>query len=222
MKYVYGNGNKERHWPFRVAVSLLVALVGAFVVGGAYLVIDLKKETLENQTLTNTSSIAGVTTNTFETPFFRFQADSGWNLSGKDSGPTKFVFHHRNKTQLLDQELTIHVGTAPEKPRITRVLPISIIEGKRLAQDDIANPCKNYVQNRFNKNVQFVEHDSLSYWCTPDDDQLHLALVQKNGTIQLPFIHQGKTLNYTILYKDLRFDVDMRDITQLLTSFESL
>lgn len=222
MKYMYGKQTKERRWPFRIAMGVLVIVIALIVGTGIYVLGDLKHNDDEVATLSKTSAVAGATTARIETAYFRFIADSGWNFVPRDSNPKKFTYHHQ-KSGLVDQELVIYIDDQiPTIPKTAFALPITILDGKKIAQDDVSIPCKNKVPDRANKNPQLVHYDDLTYWCTPDDTQYSILVVRHGGDHNLPFYHIGKPLSYAITYRDLRFTMDTKDITKLLSTFESL
>ena len=216
-------------------VQLLVLL---FIIGGAYIGVDwLLTNINSSKTVVSSESSATVQSakiNIFQTPYYRFQADSSWRevtdelLSKGDEGFQQYLYRSFDKN-LIEHELWVAVNL-PENYTLqrhnipTRVVPVKIQpDGTISSLGDVSDPCGvELADTDKNQEPHIIVQKEVQYLCNLNavNDYTVVAGVP-GGTNRLPMPHADGKINITLTYRNITATPDSRQFMSILNTFKS-
>ncbi len=221
----------------RVSLVLgILILLGGVGVGVDWLITNIRA----TKTVTSIESSATVQSariNIFQTPYYRFQADSSWrevtdelNLGQSQDGSKQFLYRSYDKN-FIEHELWVTVNLPREQAVVrhnvpTRVLPVSVGEdGSILPLDVVSDPCVEVLpKENPNLEIQTVTQKDISYLCNPNqvnDYTVTAGVPGKDNRILVPQ-KDGERATLTIVYRNITASPDSRQLESILNTFKTL
>jgi hypothetical protein len=182
---------------FSILFACLI-LLGAIGVGVDWLITNISA----TNTVISTESSATVQSariNIFQTPYYRFQADSTWrevtdelNLKDSEDGSEQYLYRSFDKN-FIEHEILVTVNM-PANYQIatnyipTRVVPVRIESDGGLTQiGSVSKPCVDVLPTD-NPNLEphIVVQNEVEYFCNPNEvNDFHVAVGIPGGTTRL-------------------------------------
>lgn len=214
------------------AFVLLVFVVGAYI-GVDWLLTNINSA----KTVVSSESSATVQSakiNIFQTPYYRFQADSSWRevtdelLSRGNEGFEQYLYRSFDKN-FIEHELWVAVNL-PENYALqrhnipTRVIPVQVEGGGTLTQvDSVSDPCGvELAEVDKNQEPHIIIQKEVQYLCNLNavNDYTVVAGIP-GGTNRLPMPHAGEIINITLTYRNITATPDSRQFNSILSTFKS-
>ncbi len=223
--YILGSSRKyNRHYKkykwLKIATGVLLMVMFA---SGAFVGFDIFKDKRRAKPVeSRVQKVVQVASKeTFNTEFFRFDADVGWVFDESVSTKNKFVYRVW-RGPLIEHEFTIYVNVPQFTFEATHVLPVGI-DGNTLLAGPVSEHCKvTYPKKGGNRNPSNVKLANTSLLCNPDDIRYRLILGVVNSGNELKLKREnGQEATYVITYQDLTYSNNGRDISKMVNSFQA-
>lgn len=216
------------------ASMVLVVFAGLYIAGDWVVTTIQSNQTVVSKTSSATVQSAQI--NIFQSPYFRFQADSSWrevsdelNLAPNDSS-LQYLYRSFDGN-FIEHELLVTVNL-PENYKLarhnipTRVMPVRIEQDGSLTQlDAVSAPCAEALPQE-NPNYQphtLVQND-IEYFCNPNQvNDYTVTLGIPGGTSKLAMPHKGQEKSIiTITYRNISPTPDASMFERIVREFKSL
>jgi hypothetical protein len=193
-----------------------------------------------SKTVVSSSSSATVQSaqiNIFQSPYFRFQADSSWrevtdelNLNGAPDGSSQYLYRSFDKN-FIDHELWVTVNL-PEDYKValhnvpTRVLPVRVEQdGSISLLGSVSKPCLDVLQgDKPDVSPQVVKQLDVEYFCNPEqvNDYTIVAGIP-GGSNRIPItLADGEKATITLTYRNIKPVPESSMFERILGNFKVL
>ena len=218
-------------------ISVVVAVIFAGYLGVDRILASIN----ERQTVVSTESNATVQSaqiNIFQTPYFRFQADSNWrevtdelNLANVAAGSHQYLYRGF-EGNFIEHELWVTVNLPQdyilERHNIpTRVLPVRIEpDGTLTVTNSVSETCFDSLPDPEKSNVapRTLTQEEITYYCDPNNvNNYTVAVGVPGGTTRLLMPQSdGESVEVTITYRNVTATPEARQLRSILSTFRSL
>lgn len=175
----------------------------------------------------NTTSVQSVNVSVYRTEYYQFQAPEDWVAVYTESTDKKFVYV-KNKGTLITQKLVVYVNrpaTLREADfKVTNVLPVEMGElGNFINIGEVSSHCSDSWPKDLMRNPSRIEHESVSFICSPDSKQYNVVIGEYNADEEVSSVlSNGNDVSFTIVYSDLTAYPSPGDIYNIVSSFSTL
>lgn len=184
---------------------------------------------------TSNATVQSARINIFQSPYFRFQADSNWrevtdelNLAPNDN--TKQYLYRSFDKNIIEHELWVTVDL-PEDYFLkrhnipTRVMPVTVnADGSVTMLGDVSVPCVETLGPNPSLEPQIVKQDDVEYFCNPNQvNDYTVAVGESGGTTRIKMPQKdGTYVSVAITYRNITATPDARQLTSILETFRTL
>ncbi len=214
----------------------ILAVIAVIGVGIDWTLTNIKN----GKTVVSTTSSATVQSaqiNIFQSPYFRFQADSSWrevtdelNLNGAPDGSSQYLYRSFDKN-FIEHELWVTVNL-PEDYKValhnipTRVQPVRIEEDGSLSLiGSVSKPCMDVLEGeKPDVSPQVVKQLDVEYFCHPNEvNDFTVVAGVPGATNRLSMPHdETEKVVITLTYRNIKAIPEASMFERILLNFKSL
>lgn len=218
-------------------VSVVLVIIFGIYIGADRIVASINdKKTVVS--IESNATVQSAQINIFQSPYFRFQADSNWrevtdelNLANITEGSHQYLYRGFDGN-FIEHELWVTVDLPQdyilERHNIpTRVLPVRIESDGTLSElGSVSETCFDSLPDNEKSNVtpRVVVQEEISYFCDPNNVNNYTVAVGIPGSnTRLPMPQSaGESVEITITYRNVTANPEARQLRSILSTFRSL
>ena len=205
---------RKHKWLVRFWVFVLMTLL----IIGAIFIWYITREPNTSTPQSEIKSVSYQPLQTFETPYFTFEADRSWSFIQQESSQNVFVYRS-SKNNIVSRDLFVYVNTLPQNLLLTHVLPVEP-SGNSFSRGEVSEHCKDYLKDRIqpgNNNPIEATIESVNIRCQIDGTSNTVGTGQVNGGYRTKL---GGN-DFYLLYHDLEFSPRFTIFTNITQSFKA-
>lgn len=208
---------------------LIYTFSSLIVVGVLVVAVDVIRNIRNNAkptSQTTNSAVQAATVNYFRTEFFQFQTNPDWREIANESRTGHYVYRSYSGP-LVEQELIIDVNRVSDPAlanvQTQRVFPARIMGGGRLEPDStVSDHCAKAVKPGMSRVPQVLTYQQVTFACNPDSATYMVAVGIIGATEDIVASRpNGEKATYNITYRNLMANPHVRDLTDIVQTFET-
>lgn len=205
--------------------EFMLIVAGIAVIIGIIIGIDaIRQATQENtQEGAPSTTVVRPPIREFDSPYFQFTAPNGWTNIASETTANTFVYR-RFRGQLVEQELTIHVNSAPSNLSATRVLPVRVDETfGQIIPGEVSDHCKTVAGANATRELTEVTLSEVRFLCQADGTNYLVLIGVRGGNANLRLERtDGSTATYNFLYRSSTTPPETNQLVDIINSFDAI
>lgn len=172
------------------------------------------------------STVQSASINLYRTEYYQFQATDEWLLEASKTKEDKFVYLRAN--DLSSQRLIVYVNrplrSYERDHALTNVVPVELTaEGKFANIGEVSDHCENSWPEGLIKNPTRIEHNKVSFVCTPGSREYNVVVGEYDGDEAISAtMDDGTQITFTIVFSDFSAYPNAGELKNILSNFTVL
>jgi len=227
--------NNLPHYQYDVSISrqkrfirkfkkLLLVIFGVIILIGIVIGIDATRQNLHHDTEVGQPSVTTVhpSIREFDTPYFTFNAPTGWTNVDSESATHKFDFKSYRGT-LIEQELTVYVDDPTADLTGTYALPVKIGTDQRIIPTQVTDHCNTVSAIKKANAPVVVTIMQTKISCLLDGTNYVVIVGEKDGDANIKLKRpNGRIATYNFVYRSSTVPPDSLPLVNILNTFTPL